>query len=194
MPESGSEDEPSGPALVAVLTFPARRWPTSGRWKPTGGIDEQMSRAPHPRLALAPAVALAIAIAGCGGDEREGEEPRRTGPAASFDASNVVGQHSSVRRRGADRDGKQVREIHFVADGPARTHVVQARDCVQHYLQRGADAVYCFGYPSPAAFESAGFNPDTGRTSRRCWSARAFWSLDRTTDASTGKPQRCPDR
>ena len=132
-------------------------------------------------------LALIAVLAGCG-ETTTDPPPRTDGTIARFEASSVLGQHSTVRSRGPARD-VQVREVHFLARKGKRVATAQADECVDHYVARGVEAVYCYAYASRAAFRAAGFNAATGRTRRACWSARAYRSIAGSTDASVGPPR-----
>ena len=75
--------------------------------------------------------------------------------------------------------------VHFVGQGPPRSHLQQAQQCVAYFL-RSAKAVYCFAFPSEAAFEAARVNPKTGGMRGLCWSARAAQPLVGRAKAELG--------
>ena len=76
----------------------------------------------------------------------------------------------------------------------------QARECVEHHLERDVDAPFCLAYPTERAFAAARFRPSNGQTSRNCWSARAEKPADsEISQRDAGDPDEhvgeegCPD-
>ena len=146
-------------------------------------------------LAVAAALA-AVAFGGC--DDDEPPFGGRTYPARSvetrgkFDPRLVRGYHYF------NEPGGQRREVHFVAPGRRSTHLRQAEQCVDHYLEEDVAAPFCYAYPSHRAFEASKFKPDNGQTGPNCWSAMAYKPLDGERDSSIASEdalgnEGCPD-
>lgn len=151
-----------------------------------------------PRLRTLAAAAILLLLPACAEDgPRFGgrEFPARpaAGPPGRFHPSQVRAYFFFNEPYG------QRREVRFVATGPRRTHITQARECVRFHLGREVTAPFCFAYPSERAFRAARFRPANGQTSRNCWSARAQKPVDDRTisadrlDRSSVGEEGCPD-
>jgi hypothetical protein len=144
------------------------------------------------------ALLIMVGAAGCGSDEPKFGGTTLPVPArppahpGTFDPASVRGYYFFE-----EPDGQR-REIHFVASGPRSTHLRQATQCVDHFLEQGIGFPFCFAYPSERAWRHVHFKPGSGDYSPNCWDARAQKTRDGQRSADRYIPENlgnegCPD-
>jgi hypothetical protein len=143
-------------------------------------------------------LAALLGALGCGDKDDSGstadkaDKPAAKQPSKSsaFDASTV-----RVRRLSKEALGGQV-EAYFIAKGPPRMHLAQAKACVEDGLD-GAKSAFCYAFPSEAAFRAAKVNRSRGGMKKLCWSA--YWGkpLEGEPSGADGSPtaqlEKCPN-
>jgi hypothetical protein len=172
-------------------------------------------------------VVLALGVASCGGSSSDrsrstgASSPGPTGPSGSASAGEAQSRGASgadgVSKARARSEGKAFDRstvkvsfintshpfgvksavVYFIAQGPSRGWLGQARACARRYLDK-APSAYCFAFSTERAFRYSGVaRRPPAKMKRPCWSV--YWGEPkgrRPISASSNPsalPLHCPD-